>query len=38
MAERTHNFAKREPIPLAPTVERDLGERGSAQRFLVVLR
>jgi len=34
--ERTHNFTEREPITLAPTVERDLGKRRSAQRFLVV--
>jgi hypothetical protein len=34
--ERAHNFADREPITLAPTVEPDLGKRGSAQRFLVV--
>ena len=33
---RTHNFAEREPITLTPTVERDLGIRRSAQRFLVV--
>jgi hypothetical protein len=34
--KRTHYFAEREPITLAPTVGHDLGKRRSAQRFLVV--
>jgi hypothetical protein len=33
---RTHYFAERERITSAPTVERDLGKRRSAQRFPVV--
>jgi hypothetical protein len=35
-AKRAHNFAEGEPITLAPTVERELGKRWFAQRFLVV--
>jgi len=34
--KRAHNVARREPITSALTVERDLGKRWSAQRFLVV--
>jgi hypothetical protein len=34
--KRTHNFAEGEPITLVLTVDRDLGERRFAQRFLVV--
>jgi hypothetical protein len=34
--KRAHNFAEGEPITLTPTVGRELGKRGFAQRFLVV--
>jgi hypothetical protein len=34
--KKTHNFAERERITLAPTVGSELGKRRFAQRFLVV--